>query len=233
MRTKLVIVDDFYADPQAVRDYALRQEFYYPYQANGRIADGEEPNWLASRFREANECLFKSSPTLIERLENVTGESIDIDHWMRTFPTLADGKAAREATDEDTCLWNCCFHVKPGRPQPLGEGVHNHVTDVWNAVGKDGWAGIVYLSPEAPIGGGLKTWRNRQPGHDFDWMTPGENWELLDDIGNLYNRLVLARGDVPHSGSEGWGRDVETGRLFQTFFFKTVTPSRLAGLDIV
>ena len=101
--------------------------------------------------------------------------------------------------------------------------MHNHVTDSWNSVGTDGWAGIVYLSPDAPVRGGLHLWRNRDPGHQFDWMTSAANWELIDSLGNVFNRLLLVRGDVPHSGAAGWGRRLEEGRLYQTFFFRTET----------
>ena len=230
MRTGLIVVDDFYDDPAAVRSYAARQAFYAPYQSRERQDAGEAANWLATRFRPADECPFKSSTQLIEALERATGESVDLDHWKRGYPIDQDGRPLREATSEESCLWNCSFHVKPGQPQPLGEGVHNHVTDVWNSVGPDGWAGIVYLNEDAPLAGGLKTWRNRRPRQNFDWMSPAENWELVDDIGNLCNRLVLARGDVPHSGSEGWGTGVETGRLFQTFFFRTTAAAQSQGI---
>jgi hypothetical protein len=120
-----------------------------------------------------------------------------------------------------TCLWNCCFHVKPDNRQKLGDGVHNHVTDTWNSVGPDGWAGILYLSPSAPVEGGLHLWRNIDSSRQFDWMTPSHNWELVDTFGNLFNRLTLVRGDIPHSGSRGWGDHIEEGRMYQTFFFRT------------
>jgi hypothetical protein len=234
VRTAIVVVEDFYADPHAVRAYALAQRYYLPYQPDRVVAAGASPSWLASEFREASDCPFKSSSTLVEALEAATGERVDLDHWKRSFPTDAEGKAAPDRADGPTsCLWNCSFHVKPYRPQPAGEGVHNHVTDTWNAVGPDGWAGIVYLSPDAPLHGGLRLWWNRDRRRDLDWMTPRENWRLVDELGNVFNRLVLARGDLPHSGAAGWGDSVATGRLFQTFFFRTRASTRTAGLRVV
>ena len=56
-------------------------------------------------------------------------------------------------------------------------------------------------------------------------MTAREEWELVDDLGNVPNRLILARGNLPHSGARGWGDSLETGRLYQTFFFRTLAPS--------
>lgn len=229
MRSDVIIVDGFYANPWAVRDYALKLEYYYPYEPDDSVTSGQRPaTWMASRFRPATECPFKSSPQLIKALEELTGELIDRQHWKGSFPTDEEGKAAlwHKEDAERGCLWNCCFHCKPVNGQQLGDGVHNHVTDTWNGVGIDGWAGLLYLNQDAPLEGGLKLWRNVDPDHNFDWMTPRDNWQLVDDIGNVPNRLVLARGNLPHSGAAGWGDTLDSGRLYQTFFFRTRTPAR-------
>jgi hypothetical protein len=54
-------------------------------------------------------------------------------------------------------------------------------------------------------------------------MTPRDHWRLIDSLGNIFNRLILVRGDVPHSGAGGWGHRLEEGRLYQTLFFRTAT----------
>lgn len=229
MRKSIVVVDDFYDDLQAVREYALAEEWYSPYQQ-----PGTPPNWSATRFREASECPFKSSARLIQTLEDLTGDRIDMDDWKATFPTAADGRADLKPGERPPgTLWNCAFHFKPERNrQRVGEGVHNHVVDVWNGVGVDGWAGLIYLDPHAPLDGGLRIWRNVDPAHDFDWMTPPENWQLVDRFGNVANRLILHRGNLPHSGSAGWGTTPENGRLYQTFFFKVHPSPRPVALHV-
>jgi hypothetical protein len=222
-RQSVIIVDDFYRDPQAVRNYALGQRYYTPYQDCEAVRSGRErPNWLASVFRSAAECPFKSSPRLIEALECAVQEEIDLEGWRADFPVDKDSKPLPHAGLRPTCLWNCCFHVKPENGQQLGEGVHNHVTDGWNSVGPDGWTGLIYLLPGARLDGGLYLWRNVEPARNYDWMTPPKNWELVDSMGNLFNRLILVRGDIPHSGAGGWGDRLENGRMYQTFFFRTV-----------
>ena len=95
------------------------------------------------------------------------------------------------------------------------------MTDQWNGVGPDGWAGVLYLSPDPPIDGGLHLWRSVTPERRYDWMTPAENWQKIDSMGNVFNRLILVRGDVPHSGAGGWGTRLDEGRLYQTFFIRT------------
>lgn len=226
MRKTIVVVDDFYDDPHAVRRHALSQGYCFPYQRDAAIESGEAtPSWMTSRFLAYDRCRFKSSPALRQSLEAATGEPIDLTHWQLDFPLDAEGKPDRDRIGEaHSCLWNCCFHVKFNRLQQLGEGVHNHVTDAWNSVGEDGWSGLLYLSPDAPLEGGLKLWRPVDARRRFDWMTSKHNWELIDSLGNVFNRLLLVRGDVPHSGAAGWGDSLATGRMFQTFFFKSRKP---------
>ena len=226
MRTDIIIVDEFYADPESVRNYALKLNYYYPYESGDDIQSGRKrATWMASRFLAAQDCPFKSSAQLIATLEGLTGETIDMAYWNADFPVAPDGKPSRlhmQRADRG-CLWNCAFHCKPENGQRLGDGVHNHVTDTWNGVGINGWAGLLYLNHDAPLEGGLKLWRNVDPRRNLDWMTPKENWELIDDLGNVPNRLILARGNLPHSGSAGGGDALENGRLYQTFFFRTLT----------
>jgi hypothetical protein len=41
----------------------------------------------------------------------------------------------------------------------------------------------------------------------------------MDRVGNIYNRCVLFRGKRSHISDRYFGDSLETGRLFQTFFF--------------
>ncbi len=230
MRTDIIVVDNFYLDPGAVREYALKQlehDFYYPYQRRADVESGRTRcTWVATRFKAPDDCPFKSSTELVAALSHITGEEVDIDHWNGDFLVDEEGRPApgHAKLADRGCIWNCSFHWKPDIGQRLGDGVHNHVTDTWNTVGTDGWAGLLYLAEDAPLRGGLRLWSNREESRRFDWMSPRENWTLIDDIGNVPNRLILARGDLPHSGASGWGDSPETGRLYQTFFFRTRSP---------
>jgi LPS sulfotransferase NodH len=228
-RVQTVVVEDFYADPQAVLEYALNQPHYYPYEDERDVRSGKvRPTWMTSRFQDAKTCPFKSSDALIAALERATGEEIDRAHWEADFPRQPNGKPREDHRSflARSCLWNCSFHCKPDNGQEEGEGVHNHVIDSWNGVDLDGWAGIVYLAPNAPLNGGLRLWRNLDVTRQLDWMTGRRNWELVDSYGNVPNRLILTRGNIPHSGSRGWGDSFESGRIYQTFFFKVVSPGR-------
>jgi hypothetical protein len=232
-RQSIIIIEDFYSDPHAVRNYALRLQYYTPYEDFEAVRSGQQhATWWASSFRQFNECPFKSSPDLIRALEFAVQEEIDINHWRANFPVDQQTKPLSWKGPRPTCLWNCCFHVKPENEQQLGQGVHNHVSDQWNSVGPDGWTGLIYLAPGAPLDGGLYLWRNIDPKKNYDWMTPPRNWELVDSVGNLFNRLILVRGDIPHSGAGGWGDCLENGRMYQTFFFRTIFKPSLWPVSI-
>lgn len=79
-------------------------------------------------------------------------------------------------------------------------------SETWIHKDDTDWAGVLYLNPDADVNAGTGI---------FD-----QNENLVTIIGNVYNRLVLYRGDLFHrSLISGFGSDVKTGRLTQVFFF--------------
>lgn len=101
------------------------------------------------------------------------------------------------------------------------------------------WAGVCYLTPDAPPSGGTGIFKHRATGYsrvprldDGSYNTEILNeinkdsqdmtkWELMDRVANKFNRLVLYRGDLFHVSLDYFGRGMHDGRLFQTFFFNT------------
>lgn len=90
------------------------------------------------------------------------------------------------------------------------------------------WAGILYLTPNAPVDAGTGIFRHI-PSQTYIGPNSSINaedetqWELITTIGNVYNRLVLYNGKMFHrSLIPGFGNSKETGRLTQVFFFNTV-----------
>lgn len=243
MKREVIIVNDFYKDPDAIAKYARSLKFYSPYHGSSDPQDLAKAFWVSSLFKKAKDCPLKSSSQLIKTLEEVTGEEVDLEHWNKDFPENPDGSVITPRPDlinsdlpprwdnfNSSCRWNLGFNVKY-LLAPDGTGVHNHVTDQWNSVGENGWAGIVYLNKNASRDTGLRTWINKF-GAPLEWMTDKERWEMLDCFANVYNRLILVRGWMPHSGGSGFGDSVQNGRLFQTLFFKTKEPKNIQSCDI-
>jgi hypothetical protein len=83
--------------------------------------------------------------------------------------------------------------------------------DTWVHKDETEWAGVLYLTPLAPLESGTGIYHHN-----------GFEWKLNSAIGNVYNRLALYRGTLHHrSIMPGFGDTHETGRLTQTFFFNT------------
>jgi hypothetical protein len=52
--------------------------------------------------------------------------------------------------------------------------------------------------------------------HTFVDGTP---YEMIDTVGNIYNRLIIFDARLIHAATNYMGYDFHTGRLFQIFFF--------------
>jgi hypothetical protein len=240
MKREIIAVNNFYENPEEVVRYAMSLKYYNPWIYNQKGSSVPEDMIRAvtrvSFFRKAKDCPFKSSKKFISTLEQIVGEEIDLDHWNKDFPEnpidgtlitprpdLIDPTKPESfdnlAPDSTSCRWNCIFQVKHLKHEP-GTEIHNHTRDIWNSVGLDGWTGLIYLNEDAPRDSGLKTWKNKY-NNNFEYRTSADRWELIDDFANVYNRLILIRGDMPHVGGSGWGDNLNNGRLFQTLFFKT------------
>lgn len=94
------------------------------------------------------------------------------------------------------------------------------------------WSLIVYLTPDAPVDGGTKTYVHKETGllkTDDKEMDDRLNkdayntdaWDVLDKIGNRFNRAIMFKGRYNHMSDKYFGTCLEDGRLFQTFFFNT------------
>jgi len=99
-----------------------------------------------------------------------------------------------------------------------------------------GWAGVLFLTPDAPVTAGtglyrhkktgLSSWDNTEHTEEETIQAPHmieprdyTKWELVDQLGNKFNRLVMYRSDNYHVSMDYFGKDLYDGRLFQVFFF--------------
>lgn len=179
MDLTLIIVDNFYVNPDAVRNYALSQ----PFDIKG--------NFPGSRTR----------PYLPDDLKQA------IQHWMSPVGKISNWYENYGYTGS--------FQLATAQDRTW---IH---ADYYNK-----WAGVCYLTPDAPHSGGTALYQhisskeyrrtiNDHEGYDYT------KWSLFDKIGNRYNRLILYRGDLFHASIDYFGDNLQNGRLFQTFFFDT------------
>jgi hypothetical protein len=95
------------------------------------------------------------------------------------------------------------------------------------------YAGVLFLTPDAPIESGISFFRGRSSGlrrrssdADLMYKTFGADaefdrsrWEEIDRVANIYNRLVLFDAHLAHGASAYFGDCIQNARLFQNFFF--------------
>jgi hypothetical protein len=179
MNLELMIIDNFYTDPDSVRAYALSQ----PFDVKGNYPGARTKPYLPDDVKEC------------------------ISYWMAFA-----GPVTHWFEDQG---YTGAFQVATAQDRTW---IHS---DHFNT-----WAGVCYLTPNAPHTGGTGLYRHKETGefrrvagdHEgYDYT----KWDLFDRIGNKYNRLILYRGDLFHASLDYFGDNYNNGRLFQTFFFNT------------
>jgi hypothetical protein len=109
----------------------------------------------------------------------------------------------------------------------------------WVHADEQTWAGICFLTPDAPLSSGTGLFKHKETGlycrpkNDdgsidvklldtiYKDSQDMDKWELTDRLSNKFNRLILYRGDYFHVSLDYFGTNLYDGRLFQTFFFDT------------
>jgi len=179
MEVSLIIIDNFYTNPDAVRNFALSQEF----SVKGNYPGSRTRPFFTNDVKEAIEYNMQFAGKI-----------------TNTYESSGYTGAFQLATAQDR-TW-----------------IHS---DPYNM-----WAGVCYLTPDAPASGGTGLFKHKRTGEHKkvtqDWEGyDNTKWELFDRLGNKYNRLIIYRGDLFHASLDYFGDNLHNGRLFQTFFFDT------------
>ena len=194
MRTNLIIVDDFYNNVDEVRKFALSQ----PFDVKGNYP-GVRTGCLI------NDSTRENIQKIVEPHGGKIVDWLESDEYTGSFQLAT----SRERT------WVHSDNVN-----------NSYVHDSPNY-----WGGVLYLNPDAPLEGGTSFYRSKVNksiyNHNYDHLASDvysqdmTKWDIATEVKNIYNRLILFRGDQWHSSSTYFGHDDETGRLTQVFFFMT------------
>jgi len=197
------VVDDFYADPDMVRQTALRSEYRTSYPSYGY------------RSRRG----FLTDET-VERIKTAFGfESITLYHEMTGstcfYHSFGQGQAQesfhvhtdvdRRADDLDYSL---VLYLTPGAPGDSGTAICKHKrTGIWQ-------------EPRAE-----DALRLGLSGSEISGLLDAESedrskWDIIDVSQNVYNRAVLFPAHWCHTGLNYFGDSIDNGRLYQAFFFR-------------
>ena len=186
----LIVVDNFYKNPDLIRDYVMNNLTFQ--------------STTASRGKRSNERFFVDGTK--EELEKILGRKIL--NW--------------ESDEYSNGIFQYCTSYDP-------IVIHADIQQ---------FAGVVYLTPDAPLETGTKTYRSKVTGkkrfedsfeegveetfrgisEDFNYYDKTQ-FETVDEIANVYNRLVLWDAKAIHSASDYFGDTINNARFFQLFFF--------------
>jgi len=196
----LMIIDNFYTNAINTRNYILTQEF----KVRGNYPGQRTVSHANHHLKEMIEGY----------IQHFAGKIIQ---WPMPSTTNID----EDQNNKE--MYNGAFQYTTSRDRTW---IHN---DGWN-----NWAGVLYLTPNAPVNSGTGIFRFKDGTRNVDEAEARgnkqildensqdyNNWELVDKVGNIFNRLVLFNAKQYHASLDYFGTNKENGRLFQVFFFST------------
>lgn len=179
-----IVVDNFYTDPDQVRDLALTQDY--------------APDLRYHKGKRTSTKFF--APDTKQVFESLIGRKIT--KWT----DFEYNGIFQYCTAEDSLVYH---------------------SDVQS------YAAAVYLTPDAPVECGTSFYRSKKHPNvrkidvnDLNYNQVFEGgfydktkFDLVDTVGNVYNRLVLWDARLIHSAAQYFGTDKDNSRLFHLFFF--------------
>ncbi len=193
MTPNLIVIDNFYEDPDSVRDQALSYRFDFVAHWPGMRTYGvpeDQSLILKSKFE-------KILNQKITKWDTFDGDS---KKDMNTCYQLCL-KEDYTWVHHDKTKWAAVCYLTPDADPDSGTGLFTHIEkniSAWN--------------PDDP-----STDLNKN-----DETYDLSKWQLTAEVKNQYNRLILYSGYNYHrSMIPGFGNNYLTGRLTQVFFFDT------------
>jgi hypothetical protein len=192
----LIVIDNFYANSIETRDYVLTQEFK---------VRGNYPGQRTQSF--AN-----------QHLKDIIQEYV-----LPYGGKITDFPMPNETNKDNNNIYNGAFQYTTSRDRSW---VHID--------GFNNWAGVLFMTPDAPLSGGTAFYKFydgtscKQDMEILDNKTETDKfsqdltkWQMVDNVGNVFNRLILFNSNRFHMSQDYFGDSKENGRLFQVFFFST------------
>ena len=189
----VVVVENFYDDPDAVRAYALTQK----YKANHEHHKGA---------RTQEKTIFPGTREFFESILHKKITNWESHIYNGVFQYCVAEDALVYHTDHQA--YAAVIFLTPDAPPECGTSFY-----------KSRFNGLM-RAPTAEDSerldkSGSELFREMFAGNYYDKT----RWETVDVIGNVYNRMVLWDAQKVHAASEYFGDSLENSRLFHMFFF--------------
>jgi hypothetical protein len=210
MKIPLTVIDNFFQNPNEIRQYALELEY-----AKGK------GNWPGKRTKFLEEINPKFSSSVAKKIFSVFVDlkNNPIEWEIESSFQLISSYYETGWVHNDICRegWEIAgvIYLNPDAPLDSGTSIHriNKKVDVYNIDPRPFFElkHKFYLEETIDI-------EKYRKGRDFYNST----FERTVDVGNMYNRLVVYNTDEFHQANKYFGTTDKDSRLTFVFFAKTV-----------
>jgi hypothetical protein len=201
-----LILDNFLPYPTVVREWAINQKYYTAKEFSEKY--NQHTDWPGRRTEHVVDLDKDYANVVLSQISNIAQKSFGLTNNMsiRSYFQLT--------LESDGDSW-----------------VHQD-NDI-------DLAGILYLNPNPPVNSGTTIYHCKNEAYWQSFMSTTEGYETLksinridnselynhlfnpiDDIGNVFNRLILYPGITYHKSNDYFGDSIKNGRLTQVFFMK-------------
>ncbi|MFE0421347.1 DUF6445 family protein [Streptomyces sp. NPDC058953] len=202
MRSSVIIVDDFYPNPDAIRERALRSEY-------ADIASTRYPGYQ-TRLNIQSDALKRTFEALIRA-------RVQVDRSRFTwggFRFITGDSGRRTVVHSDVNIdWAAMVYLTPDADMSAGTGFFRHRETGLDQPPTDRQARALGFADA----------------HEFQQQVVARDdrdlskWELTTTIAPVYNRLILFRGcEFYHAPLAGLGEGPASSRLTHSFFFNEI-----------
>lgn len=192
----VLAIDNFYTDPNAVRELALGLEF--------------NPSGYHKGKRTVDKYIIEGTR---EKIEQLLGKKI------RNWSSQPYNGVFQYCTPADPIVYHYdsqryagVVFLTPNAPPESGTSFYRHKKETWlmkDPAEYQGWETKLQLD----------MFHDAVMGTEHDDYLDGTKWEEVDRIGNKFNRFAMWDAKLIHSATTYFGKSKENGRLFHMFFF--------------
>jgi len=202
-----VVVDHFFDDPDAVREYALKQTYAGPAE-HGAVG-----------YRcELGRKIFDGTK---EAIETIMGRKVVEGNQEGGWGYSTNGCFQWCAADIpkvyhcDSQMYAGAVYLTPDAPREAGTSFYRHRETGIDWMPSEEDCKKYFNDTWAGVHGAMFGKYDNLSANFLD----GTLYEKTDEVSNIYNRLVLWDARKIHAASAYFGDNIHNSRLFQVFFF--------------
>ncbi|NUK32086.1 hypothetical protein HT574_19105 [Parageobacillus sp. VR-IP] len=200
MEKDFIVIDDFYENPDKVRNFAINVKDWIDIDINGK----------KKYSVETVKCYYNQD--IIQKFEEILGFKIEVNPKKMGFGVFAyyPGESNVQLTTHyDDCEWSGIIYLVPDEFCEGGLSLYRHKKT--KLLGPPDDKQLKQL--------GFSSFEEWKEIYHRDKLNPNA-WEETLHISMKYNRLILLRsGKLFHRATSGFGNNPKNARLTQRFFF--------------